>query len=115
MPSCFLHSVKSNVIHYSELQKQLGELDKEYQDLIAQKKNIEHKLQQLEEEKYDMDNDVEKQKSHLNEKDREMEVLQKDFEYAKDREAVLMGDRCVIIYFYMFEFLQLILTKVVPS
>ncbi|XP_060581878.1 coiled-coil domain-containing protein 146-like [Ruditapes philippinarum] len=28
-----------------------------------------------------------------NEKDREMEVLQKDFKYVKDREAVLMGKR----------------------
>jgi septation ring formation regulator EzrA len=80
---------------FSELQNQLLALDKEFQDIIAQKKNIENKMHDLEEEKFDMDNDVEKQKSHLNEKDREMEVLQKDFEYAKDREAVLMGDRYV--------------------
>ncbi|XP_060560310.1 coiled-coil domain-containing protein 146-like [Ruditapes philippinarum] len=80
----------------NELQNQLVALDKEFQDIIAQKKNIENKMHDLEEEKFDMDNDVEKQKSHLNEKDREMEVLQKDFEYAKDREAVLMGDRATL-------------------
>lgn len=72
-----------------------GEMETEYQDLLAEKKNIENKLRQLEEEKFDMDNDVEKQKASLNEKDREMEHLQKDYEYAKDREAVLMGDRYV--------------------
>jgi hypothetical protein len=49
----------------------------------------------LEEGKFDMDNDIEKQKSHLNKKDREMEVLQKHFKYAKDREAVLMAERYV--------------------
>lgn len=40
-----------------------------------------------------MDNEVEKQKSLLNDKDREMDMLQKDYELAKDKEAVLMGDR----------------------
>ena len=77
----------------SELINQLGDMEKDYQDLLANKKQVEDKLQSLEEEKYDMDNEVEKHKSVLNEKDREMEVLQKDYEYAKERETVLMGDR----------------------
>ena len=77
----------------SELMNQLEDMEKEYQDLLANQKQVEAKLRGLEEEKFDMDNEVEKHKSVLNEKDREMEVLQKDFEYAKDREAVLMGDR----------------------
>ena len=77
----------------SELMNQLEDMEKEYQDLLANQKQVEAKLRGLEEEKFDMDNEVEKHKSILNEKDREMEVLQKDFEYAKDREAVLMGDR----------------------
>lgn len=68
-------------------------MEKEYQDLLNVKKQVEGKLRSLEEEKFDMDNEVEKHKAVLNEKDREMEVLQKDYEYAKDREAVLMGDR----------------------
>ena len=71
----------------------MGELEKEYSDLTAQKKIFEQKFQGLEEEKFDMNNNLEKQKSAVNEKDRAMEVLQKDYEYAKDREAVLMGDR----------------------
>ena len=68
-------------------------MEKEHLDLMNSQKQVEAKLQSLQEEKFDMDNEVEKNKSVLNEKDREMEVLQKDYEYAKDREAVLMGDR----------------------
>ena len=78
---------------YRELLEQLGEMEKEHLDLLNSQKQVEAKLQSLQEEKFDMDNEVEKHKSVLNEKDREMEVLQKDYEYAKDREAVLMGDR----------------------
>ena len=85
------------LVFFSELLTQLSDMEKEYQDLLASQKQVESKLRGLEEEKYDMDNEVEKHKSVLNEKDREMEVLQKDYEYAKDREAVLMGDRSVLV------------------
>ena len=85
------------LLFFSELLTQLSDMEKEYQDLLASQKQVESKLRGLEEEKYDMDNEVEKHKSVLNEKDREMEVLQKDYEYAKDREAVLMGDRLVLV------------------
>lgn len=84
--------VKKTLV-FSELQNELVDKEKEYQDLLAQKRNIETKLHSLEEEKYEMDNEVEKQKSLLNDKDREMDMLQKDYELAKDKEAVLMGDR----------------------
>lgn len=77
----------------SELQNELEDKDKEYQDLMAQKRNIETKLRSLEEEKYETDNEVEKQRSMFNDKDREMDMLQKDYELAKEKEAVLMGDR----------------------
>ncbi|KAL4226619.1 hypothetical protein ACF0H5_014602 [Mactra antiquata] len=80
----------------NELLNNYGEMEAEYQELLTEKKNIENKFRQLGEEKFDMDNDVEKQKASLNEKDREMEHLQKDYEYAKDREAVLMGDRATL-------------------
>lgn len=79
-----------------ELLEQLGEMEKEHLDLMNSQKQVEAKLQSLQEEKFDMDNEVEKNKSVLNEKDREMEVLQKDYEYAKEREAVLMGDRATL-------------------
>jgi len=80
----------------NELSTQLTDLEKEYQDLAAQKKATEGKYHNLEDEKFDMDREVDKQRSLLNEKDREMEVLQKDYEYAKDKEAVLMGDRATL-------------------
>ena len=80
---------------FSGINNQLGDLDTDYQELVQQKKAVEAKFKHLEEEKFDMNNDVEKQKSLVNEKDREMEQLQKEYEYAKDREAVLMGDRWV--------------------
>lgn len=81
---------------FSELQNELGDKEKEYQDSLAQKRNIETKLHSLEEEKYEMDNEVEKQRSLLNNREREMDVLQKDYELAKEKEAVLMGDRSVM-------------------
>jgi len=67
--------------------------ERESQDLAGVKRQMESALSALQDEKYEMDNEVEKQKQALNDKDRMMEVLQKDYEYAKDREAVLMGDR----------------------
>ncbi|WAR25693.1 CC146-like protein [Mya arenaria] len=84
--------VKKDQQEYEKEQEKMENL----KDMVAQKRNVENKLRGLEEEKYDMDNEVEKQKQALNDKDREMEVLQKDYEYAKDREAVLMGDRATL-------------------
>jgi len=88
-----IHILFTNYYFSSELQTELEDKDKEYQDLMAHKKNIQSKLTSLEEEKYEMDNEVEKQRSSYNDKDREMDMLQKDYELAKEKEAVLMGDR----------------------
>ena len=44
-------------------------------------------------EKLDLDREVDKQAARLGEKESEYQVLMKDYEYAKEKEAVLMGDR----------------------
>ena len=47
----------------------------------------------LEEEKFELDTDVDKSSGAVSDKEREYQVLMKDYEYAREREAVLMGDR----------------------
>lgn len=44
-------------------------------------------------EKYDLDQQVDSRSSSLQLRDQEYQTLLKDYEYAKEREAVLMGDR----------------------
>ena len=56
-------------------------------------RSIQCKQTQLEAEKFDLDAEVDKQASTLNDRESEYQVLMKDYEYAKEREAVLMGDR----------------------
>ena len=51
------------------------------------------KQQDLEDEKYELDNLADKQAALLAEEEVSYRILMKDYEYAKDREAILMGDR----------------------
>lgn len=77
----------------SETDKKLRELDYELRDLTADLQNLMNKQNQLEEEKFELDADVDRQGSKVSTKEAEYQVLMKDYEYAKEREAVLMGDR----------------------
>ena len=54
---------------------------------------LKSKQTDLEEEKFELDTEVDKQASTLGDKERDYQTLMKDYEYAKEREAVLMGDR----------------------
>jgi len=52
-------------------------------------------LNQLEMEKSSLDTDLRRMEAMHNEKERKCQILLKDFEYAKERETVLMVDRLV--------------------
>ena len=68
-------------------------MDGQLHDLTAQFKQLQTKQTSLEEEKFELDTEVDKQSGGLNDREREYQGLMKDYEYAKEREAVLMGDR----------------------
>ncbi|KAL3853073.1 hypothetical protein ACJMK2_016653 [Sinanodonta woodiana] len=80
----------------NEIENNFKQLENEYQELLEHKIQLEQKFSELEDEKNEMDIEVEKQRTVLGEKDRELELLQKDFEYAKDREGVLTGDKATL-------------------
>ena len=54
---------------------------------------MQQKQTALEEEKFELDTEVDKSSGTVSDKEREYQVLMKDYEYAREREAVLMGDR----------------------
>ena len=54
---------------------------------------LQQKQTALEEEKFELDTEVDKSSGTVSDKEREYQVLMKDYEYAREREAVLMGDR----------------------
>ena len=60
---------------------------------MSEMKDIQKKQEKLNQEKYELDREVDKQANKLGEKEADYQVLMKDYEYAKEREAVLMGDR----------------------
>ena len=78
---------------HSEVEKQRKSTDKEYRELTDELARNKSKQTDLEEEKFELDAEVDKQASSLAEKERDYQTLMKDYEYAKEREAVLMGDR----------------------
>lgn len=78
---------------YSEIENRLKQLEVEYQEHQELAKNLENKRRTAEEEKFDADSELEKQRSLNMQKEREYNMLLKESEYAKDRQAVLMADR----------------------
>lgn len=77
----------------SEVDLQLQQQESEYQELAESMRQLESRRKLLEEEKLEADTELEKQRVLLDQRTRELEMLTKDFELAKEREAVLMGDR----------------------
>lgn len=77
----------------SEIDNQQSKLDEEFNTTTEDVKAQENKKNELQSEKFDMEGDLDKNRSMLNQKEREYNMLIKDYEFAKDKEAVLMGDR----------------------
>ena len=79
--------------HCSELDKQLKTLEGEYLGNRDSLQELETKRQKLEQEKYSHDGELDKQRAVFDEKERDFDSLMKEYEFAKEREAVLYGDR----------------------
>ncbi|KAJ8301978.1 hypothetical protein KUTeg_020965 [Tegillarca granosa] len=80
----------------NEIENRLKQLEVEYQEHQELAKNLENKRRTAEEEKFDADSELEKQRSLNMQKEREYNMLLKESEYAKDRQAVLMADRATL-------------------
>ena len=79
------------------MDKKIKEQQAEYDDLMNEFKELQRRQERLNSEKYDLEREVDGQSSKLGGRESEYQVLLRDYEYAKEREAVLMGDRCVLV------------------
>ena len=68
----------------------------DYQQLFVDFSDFQKRQEKLNSEKFELDREVDKQQAKLGNRESDFEALLKDYEYAKEREAMLMGDRCVI-------------------
>jgi len=78
---------------FRECDRKKHDLDAQLENLTEMLKDLQMKQQDLEDEKYELDNLTDKQAAILAEEEAKYRILMKDYEYAKDREAILMGDR----------------------
>lgn len=79
-----------------EVENQRLEQDQEYKNLVEAVKAMENRRRALEEEKMEAEAELDRQRSLLDQRSRELDMLTKDFELAKEKEAVLMGDRATL-------------------
>ncbi|XP_041349849.1 coiled-coil domain-containing protein 146-like [Gigantopelta aegis] len=77
----------------NDLENQLKQLNNNLEGLQDEAKHHEEKFSHLDEEKFMMDSELDRQRSKLNDSEREFSVLLKKYEMEKDREASLMADR----------------------
>ncbi|XP_074646441.1 coiled-coil domain-containing protein 146-like [Tubulanus polymorphus] len=80
----------------TDVDRQLKGQDSQHKELVSQMQHLESRRRHLEEEKFTSDGDQDKQKGRLDDKETEFDDLMKTYEYAKEREAVLMGDRATL-------------------
>ena len=79
----------------SQLGNQLRLQDEEFLGLINAAKELEYKRKRLEDEKVVADDELDIQRIVLNQRMQELNLLIKEYELAKEKEAVLLGDRFV--------------------
>ena len=77
----------------SEEEKKHRALDEEYNDKLELLSTLETQRKSLEEEKYSADTELDKQRMALDEKQRAYDALMREHEYAREKEAQLMGDK----------------------
>ncbi|XP_064633168.1 coiled-coil domain-containing protein 146-like [Lineus longissimus] len=80
----------------NEIDRQRKVLDMQFKDLTEQLKNLESRRQLLDGEKCDTERDLDRTRATVEHKEREFDDLMKLFEFAKERESVLMGDRATL-------------------
>lgn len=75
------------------MEKKQKILDDEYEDKLELLSALETQRQTLEAEKYSADAELDKQRMALDEKQRAYDALMREHEYAREKEAQLMGDK----------------------
>uniref|UniRef100_H2Z879 Coiled-coil domain containing 146 n=1 Tax=Ciona savignyi TaxID=51511 RepID=H2Z879_CIOSA len=73
--------------------KRQVELSSQFMNLESEMKVIDGKRLKIEKEKGEVEEELDMQRSILEGKEREYDKLMKDFDFEKEREAVLLGDR----------------------
>ena len=76
-----------------ELDKQKREVDEQHRQHTNSLQQLQKQQTQLQNEKFDLDGQVDQQVAILDAKSGDYQVLMKDYELAREREAELMGDR----------------------
>lgn len=80
----------------SDVENRRKQLDQEYKDLQEAIRLLEQKRKEYEEDQYDNKTNLDQQHTTLSLKERHFDGLMKEYEHAKEREAVLMGDRYAV-------------------
>ncbi len=88
-----LRSFHRVLCHCSETDKKHKQVDGQLKELTEMLRKMQMKLESLSEEKMGISNDLDKKMSSVQDREREYHILMKDFEYAKEREAMLLGDK----------------------
>lgn len=85
--------IKYFFCYNSEIDNRIRVMDFEYQEALEMVQILEKKYNEMDEERYEIINELKKQQDLLIQREREFVELMKDYEYVKDKEAVLNVDR----------------------
>lgn len=80
----------------SEVDKKQRAADIQFTQRLDELRSLEEQRQNLEEEKFSADAELDKQRMALDEKQQAYDALMREHEYAREKEAQLMGDKYVI-------------------
>ncbi|XP_006816366.1 coiled-coil domain-containing protein 146-like [Saccoglossus kowalevskii] len=96
LPGQYIKEMDRMNKHRNEVDKKLTELNEQYTELKTALQMYDTKQTTLEDDKFDMEQELEKQRGKVEAQQREFDGLMKDYEYAKEREAVYLGDRATL-------------------
>lgn len=82
---------------FSEIDKKQGSSDAEHESLKETLKLLAKKKDDLSEEKFELETEVEKGKSLVDQKNTEVNMILKEIEASKNEQATLEGDRYSVI------------------
>lgn len=82
-----------NFMVYSETDKRMKDVDLETKQLQAQIQNLHFRLTNLEDEKRSLENEARESSIVHAEREKNLQILMKDYEYAKNRENDLLVDK----------------------
>lgn len=84
---------ESGLLLTSEIEKGLAEVEADIRQRITEIRTLQKQQEKLNAEKTDQERVFDRHANKLAERESEFQLLMKDYEYAKEREAVLIGDK----------------------